>query len=190
MNRIAALMAVAVAVGAVVYFTQPAQATMNSAPADPGASGNPLTGMLDSIQSGVDNVITKISDTIRGLRNNNPGNIRLGQPWQGMAETQTDPAFVQFTSPEYGIRAMNKILDSYASRGIVSVQGIIQTWAPPSDNNDTASYVRAVALEIGVAPYDTVTPDKRPALIAAIIKHENGVQPYALATIQTGVSMA
>ena len=34
----------------------------------------------------------------RGIRNNNPGNIRLGDNWQGMKESQSDKSFVQFES--------------------------------------------------------------------------------------------
>lgn len=43
----------------------------------------------------------------RGIRNNNPGNIRRnGDPWQGLAETQGDKEFFTFTTPVYGIRAL------------------------------------------------------------------------------------
>mgnify|MGYP003533551919 FL=1 len=42
----------------------------------------------------------------RGIRNNNPLNIRLSaDKWQGMREEQTDKAFVQFKSMAYGYRA-------------------------------------------------------------------------------------
>ena len=42
----------------------------------------------------------------RGFRNNNPLNIRRSKDqWKGLAEAQTDRAFVQFKSLEYGWRA-------------------------------------------------------------------------------------
>ena len=42
----------------------------------------------------------------RGIRNNNPLNIRRGKDqWKGMAEAQNDRAFVQFKSLDYGWRA-------------------------------------------------------------------------------------
>ena len=45
--------------------------------------------------------------TPRGIRNNNPLNIRRspGQTWQGECPVQTDKAFVQFRSMKWGIRA-------------------------------------------------------------------------------------
>ena len=39
----------------------------------------------------------------RGIRNNNPLNIRhSADKWQGASETQTDKSFVQFKSMAYG----------------------------------------------------------------------------------------
>lgn len=130
--------------------------------------------------------------TPRGIRNNNPGNIRhSGAKWQGMAAQQTDAAFVQFTTPEYGIRALGKLLDTYASKyGINTVRGLIAKYAP-STENDTDSYAKAVAKAIGVTPDTVITiSTHKETLIAAIIAHENGQQPYTLAQINNGVSMA
>ena len=137
---------------------------------------------------------TEIIDmlTPRGIRNNNPGNIRhSGSQWQGMAAQQTDPAFVQFVAPEYGIRALAKLLINYATRdGLNTVRQIISKYAP-SNENDTDAYAQAVARALGVNP-DTVisVPQHLNALVEAIIQHENGQQPYQLAEITTGVSMA
>lgn len=127
----------------------------------------------------------------RGIRLHNPGNIRHSSAkWQGMAVQQTDPAFVQFISPEYGIRALSKVLDSYAARGLNTVRKIINTYAPPSEN-DTGAYVRAVANALGVGPDAVISvATNKQALIAAIIKHENGQQPYTLAQIDSGVALA
>lgn len=129
---------------------------------------------------------------MRGIRNNNPGNIRhSGTRWQGMAEKQTDLAFVQFVSPEYGVRALSKVLDTYAnSYGLRTVRGIIGRYAPASEN-DTASYVAGVASALGVGSDQVIDVAARKAdLVRAIILHENGIQPYSVATINTGVSMA
>ena len=69
----------------------------------------------------------------RGLRNNNPGNIRKSATaWQGLSPTQTDASFFQFISPEYGIRALATILGTYMKNyGLVTVSDIISRWAPP-----------------------------------------------------------
>ena len=50
----------------------------------------------------------------RGLRNNNPLNIRhSASRWQGARVEQTDKAFVQFTSMKMGYRAAWRILETY-----------------------------------------------------------------------------
>jgi len=142
-------------------------------------------GVSSQISTGIQNMLTS-----RGLRNNNPGNIRLSNTtWQGQSATQTDGSFIQFDSPEYGIRAIAKILNSYASRGINTVQDIINTWAPSTENN-TAAYIQDVANQMGVSPDATVTDANKASLIAAIITHENGSQPYSQQQIDTGISMA
>lgn len=127
----------------------------------------------------------------RGLRNNNPGNIRRSDTaWQGLAADQTDADFFQFASPVYGIRAMARILQNYVSSGYDTVREIINRWAPPSEN-DTASYVTAVSRALGVDPDATVNLQyDLPGLITAIIQHENGLQPYSSATILQGISLA
>ncbi len=127
----------------------------------------------------------------RGIRNNNPGNIRHGQKWDGLAPMQGDPAFATFVSPEYGIRAMAKLLLNYQSRnGLKTVRQIIDRWAPPNENN-TAAYVQHVADRIGVGPDDPiVVADVLPTLVASIIRHENGQHPYDAATIGRGCDMA
>ena len=125
----------------------------------------------------------------RGFRNKNPGNIRRGIDWQGMSATQTDSAFVQFDDPIYGIRALNKILKTYYIKyGLNTVRGIINRWAPPSENN-TNSYVNDVAQQLGVGPDEVIDVPARAAdLSRAIIRHENGLQPYDIAMINEGVA--
>jgi hypothetical protein len=126
----------------------------------------------------------------RGLRNNNPGNIkRDGTQWQGMSPTQSDPTFVQFTDPLWGIRAMARVLTNYMNRGLRSVSDIIGTWAPPSEN-DTEAYVAAVANSMGVDPNAALGTANLPGLVSAIIEHENGTQPYSQGTIVQAVALA
>lgn len=125
----------------------------------------------------------------RGIRNNNPGNIRKSATvWAGQvpAALQKDASFVIFTAPEFGIRAMAKILSSYLARGVDTVESIIHTWAPPSEN-DTSAYVAAVLKDVGVK---RISRAEFPKLIAAMIKHENGVQPYSPDLIAKGISLA
>lgn len=126
----------------------------------------------------------------RGLKNNNAGNIRRSsEKWVGQSPTQNDPAFVQFVSPEYGIRALYKNLLSYRNQGKNTVNSIISTWAPPTENN-TGAYIKSVASSMGVDLGDVLPLSKYPDLIKAIIKHENGINPYPDSLITKGVSLA
>lgn len=128
----------------------------------------------------------------RGIRNNNPGNIRLGESWQGLAETQTDGSFCQFIAPEYGIRAIEKILMAYRKRGLDTIREIISAWAPTNEN-DTEAYIKAVATHVGIddtAPLDVDDAELAAKTIEAIILHENGSQPYSKETILKGIELA
>ncbi|PXL81769.1 hypothetical protein AAHY02_06915 [Klebsiella variicola subsp. variicola] len=133
------------------------------------------------------------ADGPRGVRNNNPGNLEASSsnPWIG--QTGSDGRFAKFETPEHGIRALGRNLISYQRQGIDTVGEIINRWAPPSDNNDTAAYIKAVCAQLGVTanqPLDASNPDTLQALCAAIIKHENGTQPYSPDQLSTGVSAA
>lgn len=128
------------------------------------------------------------SNKSRGIRNNNPGNIRWGDEWQGLVPQaqRTDKSFCQFISPEYGIRAMIIILRNYQSKyGLKTITGIVKRWAPPNEN-DTQAYIRSVAQATGTdadKPIDLTDSRKLFPLLQAIIKHENGSQPYGLDVI-------
>lgn len=142
-----------------------------------------------AIDAGSD-VVGTVFGGPRGIRNNNPGNIvRSGVSWVGMSPDQSsDSRFVVFTAPEYGIRAMARVLSNYIAGGYTTVQQIINRWAPPIEN-DTGAYVNAVASRVGVAPDTTINASYIPALIDAIILHENGQQPYPQETIALGVQL-
>lgn len=127
----------------------------------------------------------------RGIKNFNPGNIRRdGTPWLGMAADQPDPEFVSFIEPEYGIRAIVKIMQTYKSHGINTISEAISRWAPPVENN-TQAYIDAVCADCSVAPNDPIDLDAiMPTLVKAIIVHENGQNPYTDQTINAGISLA
>lgn len=126
----------------------------------------------------------------RGIRNNNPGNIRLGTHWEGMLDKQLDPSFAQFTKPEYGIRAIVKIMHSYQRLGIHTIRQVIERWAPPSENN-TPAYIAAVCAECSVGPDDDVKLENiMPLLVRAICYRENGCFPYTDAQLARGIELA
>jgi hypothetical protein len=132
-------------------------------------------------------LFTKTTNTPRGIRNNNAGNIRWdGQTqWLGMTGADAD-GFVVFSDPIYGVRAMTKILKSYNRRGVFKLNDIVSTWAP-SNENDTVSYIKSVSKNTGIDADATVIPAQYPAVISALIYHENGQQPYSEDLIKNGV---
>jgi hypothetical protein len=121
---------------------------------------------------------------IRSVRNNNPGNLNKGQPWQGLMpagylnpEQAHEDRFAVFKSSEWGFRAMCVILRNYQTmHGISTVNDVIRRWAPPFENN-TAAYTQAVAREMGVGASDKLNLLDRETvrkLAKAIARHETG----------------
>lgn len=129
--------------------------------------------------------------TPRGIRNNNPGNIRHGENWNGLAEQQPDPDFCTFVAPVYGIRAMGRILLNYQRRhNLNTVREIINRWAPPVEN-DTQAYAAHVARVLGVDPDAQVdVATLLETFLEVIIQHENGQNPYDASLLAQGADMA
>lgn len=123
----------------------------------------------------------------RGIRNNNPGNIEARETrWQGQAGS--DGRFAKFTTPEHGLRALSRDMQTKMGRGLTSVRSILNTYSPPSENN-TAAYIAAVSRVLGVSPDARLDPNDvqmRVKLMAAIIQHENGQQPYTNVQLTQG----
>lgn len=152
-----------------------------------GELSDTVTGSRRAVSDGAS------TDSARGIRNNNPGNLEYSKtnPWVG--QTGDDGRFAKFETPEHGIRALGRNLLSYQRQGIDTVSDIINRWAPPADNNNTDAYIQAVCAQLGVAPdqqLDASNPDTLKALCAAIIHHENGNQPYSDQQLSSGVSAA
>ncbi len=127
----------------------------------------------------------------RGIRNNNPGNIRHGIDWDGLDKDQSkDEEFSQFSTPEYGIRAMFKILKTYNDKyNLNTIEGIINRWAPPIEN-DTESYIDFVSSKVGKDRSEVLDQEDYILLVKAIIHMENGEQPYPLVLITAGRDLA
>ncbi|MFA5040730.1 MAG: structural protein P5 [Bdellovibrionales bacterium] len=129
-----------------------------------------------------------------GIRNNNPGNLRRSKdPWQGLSEQQIDPDYFVFASPIYGIRALARTLISYQDEHDLRTVGqIINRWAPANEN-DTAAYIANVAKDTGFGadqPLNMHDYGSLKPLVSAIIKHENGQQPYTAAQIDKALVLA
>lgn len=115
----------------------------------------------------------------RGLRNCNPGNIRLSaDEWQGLREEQTDGDFFQFQSMAWGYRALIRTLQNYRRKhNCWTIRDFITRWAPSCENN-TLAYIKSVCNYLGVPSVyvpDVDDKDTMCALAAAMSRHENGV---------------
>lgn len=92
----------------------------------------------------------------RGLRNNNPLNIRIGNDWRWERIPNTDGVFEQFTEMKYGYRAAFIILKRYINKyQRNTIAKIIESWAPSNENN-TAQYIATVSTLTGIRPYDVL----------------------------------
>lgn len=115
----------------------------------------------------------------RGLRNNNPGNIRLSSNrWVGEIRPSQDEAFCQFRSMKHGYRALLRLLQNYRRKhGCQTIADMIRRWAPASENN-TGAYIVDVCKQMQMPSSYVIDVDDRDsmcAFAAAISRHENGV---------------
>ncbi|MFH1121791.1 MAG: structural protein P5 [Bacteroidota bacterium] len=93
----------------------------------------------------------------RGLRNNNPGNIRKGgDTFQGEKTPSRDLEFKEFYSIDYGYRAIFVTLATYITKGFDTVEKIINRWAPATEN-DTKTYINTVVRLSGVSAKAKIT---------------------------------
>ena len=114
----------------------------------------------------------------RGIRNNNPGNIRKTiTKWRGETTSIKEKDFEVFEDPISGIRAtMVLLLNYYLKYQLSDVLSIINRWAPPNENA-TDKYQEIVAKHIGVEREQRLNLFDRKVLIKlteAIVRHENG----------------
>ena len=93
-------------------------------------------------------------------------NIRRSKDqWKGIAEVQTDHAFVQFKSLDYGWRAAFYLLTRtyYHKYRLYTIRGIVSKWAPESENN-TKAYIANVSRLTGIDPDEPIgIPSEKPS---------------------------
>lgn len=115
----------------------------------------------------------------RGMRLSNPGNIKISPIlWIGKITPSNDPVFETFGRIEDGLRAACVLFKNYYTiHGLQTVRGLINRWAPPSDDNPTDTYVANVAAACGVDPdatIDGLEPATLCAIIGAVVRQEQG----------------
>lgn len=147
-----------------------------------------LAGALFVSRNKVAEVAKNMSKEPRGIRNNNPGNIRYSEHNKWRGQTGDDGAFAIFSEAKYGIRALAILLNNYSHKyGLNNVRDIINKYAPTNENN-TGAYIEHVAKKLNVKADEYIDVKQRmPEIIEAIIKHENGKQPYSQAQILEGI---
>lgn len=129
----------------------------------------------------------------RGLRNNNPLNIRRNSTqWKGLSPVQRDKEFFCFTDSAWGYRAAFITLRNYYRRhGLTTLRRWITRWAPPVEN-DTDAYVGFVSSKTGIDA-DTVLDVDDPVgmqkIVAAMSHMENG-KPALLSDVEKGWNLS
>lgn len=130
----------------------------------------------------------------RGLRNNNPGNLRdVGINWRGRIGADA-AGFTQFENIGYGLRALALDLGNDIGEGKNSIRLLIGEFAPPSEN-DTAAYIRTMSNATGFGADQRLSADAGTLqrLIRGILTVELGGNYAAMITdpeINEGLQMA
>lgn len=139
-------------------------------------------------------VVDAVLSPIRGIRNNNPGNIRVvaGVTWQGQIGVDDD-GFLIFDTMENGIRAIARILKNYQRLyGLNTVRAIATRWSA----TDQTAYTANLSSWLGVdedESIDVSDPETLGVLVRGIIRQENGLTASLLVSnsdIDQGVALA
>ena len=138
-------------------------------------------------------LLSKGSDTTRGVRNRNIFNIRnFNQNFNGEAGSDDDN-FLKFESIALGVRAADRTLATYGKKhNIDTVEGVISRFAPEADNNDTSSYIATVSKQTGFKPKEKIdldNPEVRAKLLApmALVESKFRVTPNEILEILENV---
>ena len=128
----------------------------------------------------------------RGIRNNNPLNLRVGNNWKGEVSQPTDHTFEQFTEMKWGVRAAFIVLRNYIVRHKCNtIRKIISRWAPANENN-TLAYIATVSQRANIQPDEPISFDNTCQMIALLLAMcfvENG-QEIALDDVVEGWLLA
>lgn len=135
---------------------------------------------VEAVQTASHRVFINMAKQLsRGLRNNNPGNIRLSATTYQGEVASTDKAFKQFKSMTYGYRAMFVLLHSYQRKHhLNTITEMINRYAPAVENH-TEAYIKAVSEWSGVPATSHITAtngDIMIPIVAAMSRVENGIE--------------
>lgn len=130
----------------------------------------------------------KFNQNTRGFRNKNPGNLRDANNKVGFQGPEGDQMAV-FASERDGLAAMSRQLMLDAERGKNRIDDYIRKYAPASENK-TQEYIDMVSKQTGYGAYESLDmhdPEVLAKLMNAMIKVENGAQPFSYDQIMEGV---
>ena len=125
---------------------------------------------------------TEVDFLPRGLRNNNPLNIKKGEHWKGLRMSPTDKRFCEFKTMAFGFRAAHRIMMTYwQQHGCRTLVDIIGRWAPPGENN-TWAYTDYVSRKVGYwrtlplpDPHDSQNVALWASILTTMATYENGI---------------
>lgn len=113
----------------------------------------------------------------RGIRNNNPGNLRYYSPINWVGQLGDDGGgYAVFDKMENGIRASFINLRTYYQKhGLDTIEEIIKRWAP-KEENPTNNYINFVSEKTGIKRNVAFTFNEANAvkILDAIFWFENG----------------
>lgn len=107
-------------------------------------------------------------------RNNNPGNIRMGDFAKSRGSVGESAGFAVFPTQEQGMTALRELLFQPDSKyRNLTVARAISKFAPPQDKNDTKNYTKFVTSLVGTnAPIGKLSSEQQDALLNAILRME------------------
>lgn len=125
-------------------------------------------------------------NTTRGVRNNNPMNLRKGIAFQYQIENPKETAFMTFGKTWQGIRAGVLDITNDISKGQNTLTKLINQYAPPNEN-DTTGYINNISKNLAIKPSDILDRknfDFMVKLVKSIIVMENGANALKFITDQ------
>lgn len=132
------------------------------------------------VASATDSVLSKV----RGIRNNNPGNLRAPNGYTGYVGDDGQ-GYAKYESMPRGTRAAARQFKLNVQRGLNTPRKMISTWAP-SNENDTAAYIAAYVKYTGqgenavISLQDMTTSGQWFKGLRAIFRHECGAAAAAM----------
>lgn len=136
--------------------------------AHPSTALDKLSTAATHAGTALENWALKASGISRGLRNNNPGNLKAVG-----GQRRDREGFAMYATMEEGIRANNRQIQLYESRGLTTARAIVNKWAPAKDKNNIPAYLADIEKSTGLKPDEDVRGQEA-LLESGMFRHESG----------------